>query len=917
MHYPAVAGLVTASPRWFVAWVCPNLQGMAQWHATSGRDATQALDASPDGLSAPEAARRLLDQGPNRLPEPARTHPLIRLLRQFNNILIYVLLAAAAVTAALGHGVDTAVIVAVVLANAIIGHVQEGKAERAMEALRGLLAPRAAVLRDGRRVGVDASTLVPGDVVLLEAGDRVPADLRLLQVRGLQVQEALLTGESVPVDKQLDAVAADAPLGDRSCLAFSGTLVTAGQGRGLVVGTGADTEIGRISGLLTRVETLETPLVRQMDAFARGLSIVILAASALLLVAGHFLGDRPFSEVFMAVVGLAVSAIPEGLPAVLTITLAVGVQAMARRNAIVRRLPAIETLGAVSVICTDKTGTLTRNEMVVATVALAGASYRVEGEGYAPQGLLVREDAGEGPAAALAGLARAAALCNDAALHSREGEWQVEGDPMEGALLAFAGKAGIDLQRVGADWPRVDAIPFDARHRFMASLHHDHDGHVVALAKGAPERLLAMCACQRGEAGDEPLDTQTWREAADAIAARGQRVLAFASRDMPPGSTSLDFADVEGPLVLLGLVGLIDPPRPEAVAAVAECRRAGIRVKMITGDHAGTAAAIGAQVGLEAPDAVLTGTDLDELDDEALRAAVDRTDVFARTSPEHKLRLVMALQSLGRVVAMTGDGVNDAPALKRADAGIAMGRKGSEAAKEASELVLADDNFASIAAAVREGRTVYDNLRKVIRWTLPTNAGEAGTIIVALLAGLALPVTRGQILWVNLATAITLGLALAFEPTEPNTMRRPPRRPDEPLLDRSLAWHITLVAGLFMLAVFGIFEWTLARGHSIELARTLAVNTLVVLEIFHLFHVRNLHGTSFNLQAIKGTPVIWLTITLVTAAQFAITYVPALQQVFGTTAVPLVDGLVVVSLGVVLLVVLEVDKALRLRRSPA
>ena len=887
---------------------------MSDWHTRDIEGALQALSARADGLTGDEAARRLQAHGPNRLPEPARTHPALRFLRQFHNILIYVLLGSAGVTTLLGHVVDTLVILAVVLANAIIGHLQEGKAERAMEALRGLLAPRAAVLRDGRRAGLDASRLVPGDVVLLESGDRVPADLRLLQARGLKVQEALLTGESLPVEKQVAPVAANAPLGDRACLAFSGTLVTAGQGRGVVVGTGAGTEIGRISGLLTRVETLETPLVRQMDAFARGLTFVILGAAALLLAFGHFAGGRPFPEVFMAVVGLAVSAIPEGLPAVLTITLAVGVQAMAKRNAIVRRLPAIETLGAVSVICTDKTGTLTRNEMVVATVALAGAAYRVEGEGYAPQGALLREH-GDGPEPpALAWLARACALCNDAALHHGEGDWQVEGDPMEGALLALAGKAGVALDGIGAQWPRVDAIPFDARHRFMASLHHDHDGHAMAFAKGAPERLLSMCTRQRGAVGDEPIDATAWREAADAIAARGQRVLAFALRDLPAGTTALQFADVEGPMVLLGLVGLVDPPRPEAVAAVADCRRAGIRVKMITGDHAGTAAAIGSEVGLEAPGRVLTGADLDQLDDAALREAVWQTDVFARTSPEHKLRLVMALQSLGRVVAMTGDGVNDAPALKRADAGIAMGRGGSEAAKEAAELVLADDNFASIAAAVREGRTVYDNLRKVIRWTLPTNAGEAGTIIVALLAGLALPVTPVQILWVNLATAITLGLALAFEPTEPNTMRRPPRRPDEPLLDRDLAWHITLVASLFMIAVFGMFEWSLARGHSIDLARTMAVNTLVVLEIFHLFHVRNLHGTSFNLQAIKGTPVIWLTILVVTAAQFAITYVPALQRVFGTAAVPLVEGVAVVGLGVLLLLVLETEKALRLRR---
>jgi magnesium-transporting ATPase (P-type) len=889
-----------------------------EWHAVSADVAIGALASTAEGLTTSEACRRLQAHGHNRLPEPSRPSALRRLLLQFHNILIYVLLGAAVVTSVLGHVVDTAVILAVVVANALIGFMQEGKAERAMESLRDLLSPRAAALRDGRRVGLDAADLVPGDVVMIEAGDRIPADLRLVQARGLQVQEAMLTGESLPVEKQVQPVAASAPLGDRTCLAFGGTLVTAGQGRGVVVGTGAGTEIGRISGLLSGVQTLVTPLVRQMDRFARGLTLAILAASGLILVAGHQLGHRSFEELFMAVVGLVVSAIPEGLPAVLTITLAVGVQAMARRNAVVRRLPSIETLGAVSVICTDKTGTLTRNEMVVASVSLCGTALSVTGEGYAPTGELLGED-GRGRDLhlhpALAALARACALCNDSALHHRDGQWTVEGDPMEGALLAFAGKAGLDLDHIVAEFPRLDAIPFDPRHRFMASLHRTVAAHPVAMVKGAPERLLGMCRTQLDGERERPLDEPAWRRAAESIAARGQRVLAFATRVMPAGCSALDFADVEGELVMLGLVGLIDPPRPEAVAAVAECRGAGIRVKMITGDHAGTAAAIGAQIGLQNTAEVLTGTDLDALDDLALGAAVDRIDVFARTSPEHKLRLVMALQAQGRVVAMTGDGVNDAPALKRADAGIAMGRKGSEAAKEASDLVLADDNFASIVAAVREGRTVYDNLRKVIRWTLPTNAGEAGTIMVALLAGLTLPVTPVHILWVNLATAITLGLALAFEPTEPNAMRRPPRRADEPLLDRGLAWHIALVAPLFVLGVFGIFEWALVRGHSIELARTLALNTLVVMEVFHLFHVRNLYGSSFNWRALRGTPVVWLTVGLVTAAQFAITYLPVMQAIFDTRAVPLAEGLVVVGIGAALLILLEAEKALRLRRS--
>jgi magnesium-transporting ATPase (P-type) len=485
---------------------------------------------------------------------------------------------------------------------------------------------------------------------------------------------------------------------------------------------------------------------------------------------------------------------------------------------------------------------------------------------------------------------------------------------MEGALLAFAGRVLDDAHGERERRTRTDLIPFDSRHRFMATLHHDHLGHAAIRVKGAPERVIAMCVAERGADGVErPLDAESWRAAAEAIAAAGQRVLALAMRKVPPEHTVLELADVDGQLVLLGLVGLIDPPRAEAIAAVAECRAAGIAVKMITGDHARTAAAIGRQIGLERPDAVLTGVELDAMDEATLRERVREVDIYARTSPEHKLRLVMALQAHGLTVAMTGDGVNDAPALKRADAGVAMGRGGSEAAKEAAELVLADDNFASIVAAVREGRTVWDNIRKVISWTLPTNAGEAATILIALMLGMALPLTPVQILWVNMITAVTLGIALAFEPTEPGTMRQPPRRRDEPILSLGLVWQVLLVATLFCVGVFGIFRHALDAGHSVELARTLAMNALVVFEIFYLFYIRNLHGTSFTLAAVKGTPAVWMAIGVVTAGQFAITYIPPLQRVFGTEGVPLEMGLVVVLLGVVLLAVIEIEKQLRLR----
>ncbi len=888
------------------------------WHDLPQDRVLAELDVTTRGLGEAEARQRLAQHGPNRLPDPPRRSLLVRFLLQFHNVLIYVLLGAAVITALLDHLVDTAVILAVALVNAIIGFVQEGKAEKAMDAIRGMLAPRAVVLRDGQRHTVPGEQVVPGDVVLLEAGDKVPADLRLLKIHGMQIQEAILTGESVAVEKHTQPVGRDAPLGDRTCLAFSGTTVTSGQGSGVVVATGAATEIGRISGMLAEVEQLTTPLVEQMAVFAKWLTFFILTVAGLLLVFGYFVLHYDFSELFMAVVGLSVAAIPEGLPAVLTITLAVGVQAMARRNAIVRRLPAIETLGSVSVICSDKTGTLTRNEMSVASVVTQDRSYAVGGAGYEPAGEIAVEGVAVTGDRQLAELGRVAALCNDAEIVKLEDSWIVEGDPMEGALLAFAGKTGLDLGEQRRQWARTDLIPFDARHKFMATLNHDHEEHAAIFVKGAPEAILALSKDQRaGTGGTAPLDEAWWREQAERVATQGQRVLALARREVPPSHTVLEHDDVAGLLTFLGIVGLIDPPRPEAIAAVAECHRAGIRVKMITGDHATTAVAIGRSIGLEHPDKVLTGIDLDRLDDAQLHAAVLDTDVFARTSPEHKLRLVTALQAHGLTVAMTGDGVNDAPALKRADAGIAMGQKGSEAAKEASELVLADDNFASIAAAVREGRTVYDNIKKVISWTLPTNAGEASVIVLALILGMALPITPIQILWVNMVTAVTLGIALAFEPTEENTMRRPPRPRNKPLLTGTLLWHIILVATLFLAGVFGIYAYAIDRGYSVELARTLAMNTLVVMEIFHLFFIRNMYGTSLTWKAVRGTKVVWGAVITVTLGQFAITYLPVAQVVFATEPVPLFDGVLMVGIGVALFAIIEIEKQIRLRLAPA
>ncbi|WP_010655387.1 cation-translocating P-type ATPase, partial [Fluoribacter dumoffii] len=671
------------------------------WHEQSAKKTMIALNTTEIGLSEQEAQERLINHGLNLLPEPPRKSALFRFLLQFHNILIYVLLGAATVTTLLYHFIDTAVILAVVVINALIGFIQEGKAQKALDAIRQMLAPQATVLRHGERRRLAAELLVPGDIVLLESGDKVPADLRLLKTHGLTIQEAILTGESIPVEKHTTPVISNAQLGDRFCMAFSGTLVTKGQGKGIVISTGSDTQIGQISSLLATVESLTTPLVLQMSLFAKWLTLLILLLAVLLLTYGYFVQHHPFGELFMIVVGLSVAAIPEGLPAVLSITLAIGVQAMARRHTIVRRLPAIEALGSVSVICTDKTGTLTLNEMTVSSVLTRNHLFTLDGIGYEPEGTIVLNeeviDSNKHPL--LKKIARAALLCNDAALHEHEGHWTVEGDPMEGALLAFAGKTGLVQQEEKTSWVRTDMIPFDAKHRFMATLHHNHLKHAMVVVKGAPEQILRMCQHQQTDWGEvEPLDEAYWKEQMEQIAASGQRVLALAVRKMKPEHTVLEFADVEGNLTLLGMVGLIDPPRPEAIAAVAQCHTAGVQVKMITGDHASTAMAIGKQIGLKNPDKVLTGVDLDNMDDAVLRNVVLETNLFARTSPEHKLRLVMALQSHGMTVAMTGDGVNDAPSLKRADAGIAMGKKGSEVAKEAAEFVLLDDNFASIVA---------------------------------------------------------------------------------------------------------------------------------------------------------------------------------------------------------------------------
>ncbi len=881
------------------------------WHAKSAETALESLATTPNGLTAREAARRLAEQGPNRLPEPKGRGPLLRFLYQFHNVLIYVLMAAGLVTATLGHWVDAGVIFGVVLVNALIGMVQEGKAEDALKAIRQMLSPNAMVLRDGRQMTIPAETLVPGDIVLLQPGDKVPADLRLLQARGLQIQESALTGESMAVEKGIDPVAPESVIGDRRCMAFSGTLVTHGQGRGVVVATGAGTEIGLISRLVSEVESVTTPLLRQMAQFGRWLTAAIIVIALITFAFGVLLRDYLAAEMFLAAVSLAVAAIPEGLPAIMTITLAIGVQRMARRNAIIRRLPAVETLGAVNVICSDKTGTLTRNEMTVRTIATTTRLFELEGTGYDPHGAisLAGKTVSPDTQPVLPELARAAVLCNDASLEQRAGEWIVHGDPMEGALLVSGLKAGLDIEEENKQYPRTDLIPFESEHRFMATLHHSHNGEAFVFIKGAPERLLEMCSRQQGADGEEPLDSGYWISRIEEMARQGQRVLAIAVKPVPCDQRELKFSDVESGLTLLGMFGLIDPPREEAIEAVRACHQAGIRVKMITGDHGTTALAIARQLQLANSRDVLTGEAIDRMSEEALRQRVADVDVYARVNPEHKLRLVKLMQEQGLIVAMTGDGVNDAPALKRADVGTAMGHNGTEVAKEAAEMVLADDNFASIAHAVEEGRTVYDNLKKAILFILPTNGGEALIILAAILLGFQqLPLTPVQILWVNMVTAVTLALSLAFEPPEPHVMRRPPREAQRPILTPHLLWRILFVSIILMGGTFGLFIWDMAQGATIEHARTVAVNTLVMFEIFYLFNSRYLTAPIFNREGLTGNRYVLIAIGILILFQLGFTYLGPMQTLFGTTAIEPGAWLVILLVSSSVLFLVELEK---------
>jgi magnesium-transporting ATPase (P-type) len=881
-----------------------------QFHALDYREALHELVTTPHGLASEEAAARAVYYGPNQLTLHRGRSPLQRLLQQFHNLLIYLLLGAAGITALLKHWVDTGVIVGVVVINALIGFIQEGKAEQALAAIRRLLSLKAVVWRDQRQVLIPAEQLVPGDVVMLQSGDRVPADLRLFQAKNLRIEEASLTGESLPAEKDIEPVALHAPLGDRTCMAYAGTLVRYGQGSGVVVATGDGTEIGRISELLAEVERIETPLLRRIAKFSKGLSAAIVAIAVITFFIGVQVRDYSAVEMFMAAVSLAVAAIPEGLPAIMTITLAIGVQRMARRNAIIRVLPAVETLGSVTCICSDKTGTLTRNEMTVQTMATRAALFHVSGVGYEPHGefLVGGRHVNVADYPAVAELLRAGLLCNDASLDQRDGQWRITGDPTEAALVVAARKAGFEAVLESESWPRTDVIPFESEHRFMATLNHDHAGHGMIYVKGAPERILEMCSLERINGAQQPLHAEYWHEKLRAMAGQGQRVLALACKSAQAGQRELRFSDVAGGLTLLGLCGMVDPPREEAIQAVADCHAAGIRVQMITGDHTVTALVISQQLGIGDGEHVLTSAEIETMSEAALAQAVARIDVYARVSPEHKLRLVQALQGRGEIVAMTGDGVNDAPALKRADVGVAMGVSGTEVAKEAAEIVLADDNFASIVNAIEEGRTVYDNLRKTLLFIMPTNGGEAFVLVTAIALGIVLPILPVQILWVNMVTAVTLALALAFEPAEADVMRRPPRDPRAPIFSRYFLWRTVLVTALITAGTLGMFLWEQAQGASLEAARTAAVTTLVMFEAVYLLNSRRLLEAAWPQRAFSGNPYIALTIFLVVLLQLLYVYAPFMQTLFHSAPLGAEAWLRIMLIALSVYVIVEFEK---------
>ncbi len=865
--------------------------------------------SQPSGLTHDEASARLARDGLNALPEKAGKPAWLRFLAHFHDVLIYVLIAAAALTAVMGHWVDTAVILGVAVINALIGHIQENNAEKSLKSIRNMLSASAVVVRNGQHETVATTDLVVGDIVVLRAGDRIPADLRVMEAHNLRVEEAILTGESTVVDKTAEALTGELPLGDRKNLLFSGTTISAGAGLGVVIATGEATELGHINQMMTEIEKHRTPLLVQMDKLGKAIFSLILAMMVGLFIFSLLLRDMPMGELLLSLISLAVAAVPEGLPAIISIILSLGVQTMARKRAIIRKLPTVETLGAMSVICSDKTGTLTMNEMTVKAIITADKNYRVQGNSYEPTGEIHVEEndalAEIAPGSLLESYLRTIDLCNDSQLiRDEQGHWGITGGPTEGALKVLAAKAML---------PAVESelrskIPFDSQYKYMAT-HYRIGNDERVLVTGAPDVLFKLCQLQQTANGTEAFTQPHWEAEIARYAKEGLRMVAAAWKPTRADADVLTHDCLNEGLIFLGIAGMMDPPRPEAIAAIGACQQAGIRVKMITGDHPQTAMSIGGMLGIHNSTHAVTGYELEQMDEAELAEAAVTYDIFARTSPEHKLRLVKALQDKGEIVGMTGDGVNDAPALKQADVGIAMGIKGTEVTKEAADMVLTDDNFATIASAVQEGRRVYDNLKKTILFIMPTNLAQGLLIIVALLAGNLIPLTPVLILWMNMATSATLSFGLAFEAGERNIMRRPPRQSNENVMDGFAIWRVGFVGTLIAACAFMLEAWLQPRGHSPEFIRTVLLQTLVTAQWVYMLNCRVSDGFSLG-RGLLMNKGIWLVSGILLLLQLAIIYVPFLQMMFGTTALPLRYWGITFAIGIVLFFIVEIEKPL-------
>ena len=888
-----------------------------QWHHLEIEKVAELLRVQIyRGLDSEEAQKRIETYGKNRITPKEKQSAFVRFLLQFHQPLIYILLAATVVTIFLEEHIDSAVIFAVVLVNAIIGYIQESKALRAINALSKQMTAKATVLRQGKKQEIDAVELVPGDIVILKSGDKIPADIRLFEARDLKADESALTGESVAVEKQTDPVPEENLIGDRFSVGFSSTNITYGQGKGIVVATGDNTQVGKIQQSIASAEDLETPLTKKIASFSHLLLWVILGLAAIVIVIG-FLRGESFGEIFMVAVALAVGAIPEGLPVAVTIMLALGVSKMAKRKAIIRKLVAVETLGSTNVICSDKTGTLTENQMTVQQLFDGERFFSVSGLGYNPEGAIEYDGSVIRPESylALSLCLKAGALCNDSSLKKKEEFWGIEGDPTEGALLVSAQKANYTIDKLEEKHPRISTIPFESEYQYMATL-HGGDEHILFI-KGAAEALLERCSQRYNSTHDLiAMDKDAILNSVEKMAEKGLRVLAFAMKKQGKELREISHKDTASDLIFLGLQGMIDPPRKEVIEAVALCQKAGIEVKMITGDHALTAATIAAEIGLEGKKTgtklvAITGKELQQLDDNTFSQTANSVAVFARVSPDQKLRLVKALQDKGKIVAMTGDGVNDGPALKQANIGVAMGITGTDVAKDASDMVLTDDNFSSIEGAVEEGRGVFDNLTKFIAWTLPTNLGEGLVILAAVLIGSQLPILPVQLLWINMTTAIFLGLMLAFEPKEPGIMDRPPRPADLPILTRDLIMRTILVGILMMAAAFGLYLYEVkSLGHSFTYGQTVATTVFVMLESAYLLNCRSLVRP---LKDIGFFSNVWIYVGIAGMVFFQLLFVysPWLNTLFSSAPLELNSWLRILGAAISLFVIISIEKGIR------